>query len=273
MAAKSKTEKGYQPAEPGFRLAILAFSVFLLLPLAVTVVFSLTVDWVTSWVPHGFTVSNYAQIFSQSGFWASMGRTVLISIVPVVIITFIMLLTMFVVVLYAPKLEKWVQLLCMLPYALQGVILSIGIISIYTGTGTLLSNRILMLIGAYCILVLPYIYQGIRNSLYGINANMLIEAAEILGAGKLYSYWAVIVPNILPGVTVSALLSFSIIFGDFVLANNIAGTAYKNIQVYLQQTMKSSSGQSSAVVAVIFLVIFLITGLVLLLQGRNARKH
>lgn len=265
----------YRPGRHPFRLVIVLFTIYLVLPLAVTLIYSLVQDWSTSWIPRGFTLHNYAGIFADGDFWASLFRTLLISLLPILLTTGILLLIMFVVTLYVPKLEKVVQTLCMLPYALQGVILSIGVISIYTGTGTILSNRMLMLLGAYCIMILPYIYQGIRNNLYGISASMLIEAAQMLGAGKMYSYWHIIVPNIIPGITVSMLLSLSIIFGDFVLANNIAGNSYKNIQVYLQQLMTTSSGQSSAVVVILFSFIFLITGLVLVLQsgGKKAENE
>lgn len=250
------------------------FVIYLVLPLAVTLIYSVFTDWSTNLVPTGFTMDNYVSVLSDDSFLKSMGRTVVISILPIVITLFMLLLVMYVVIVYVPWLERYIQILCMIPYAIQGVILSISIISLYTGTGTFLSNRLVMLIGAYCILILPYIYQGVRNNLYGINAGMLLEAAEMLGASRFYSFFRVIVPNIMPGVTISALLSVSIIFGDFVLANNIAGNSFQNIQVYLQQAMKTSSGRSSAVVVLIFIVVFSLTGLVLFLQSDKRKpKH
>ena len=68
------------------------------------------------------------------------------------------------------------------------------------------------------------------------------------------------------------LLAESIIFGDFVLANNIAGTNYQNIQVFLQANMDVSSGLSSAIVVVIFVVVALVTGIVLKLQGASQKR-
>lgn len=248
-------------------LVLLLFIIYLVLPLLVIVIYSLFTDWSTTLIPTGFTLNNYVSVLSDQSFLMCMLRTIIISVVPIVITMFILLLAMYVVVVYLPGLEKYIQILCMIPYAIQGVILSISVISLYTGTGTILSNRLVMLTGAYCILILPYIYQGIRNNLYGINARMLLEAAEMLGAPRFYSFFRVIVPNIMPGVTISALLSISMIFGDFVLANNIAGNSFQNIQVYLQQSMKKSSGRTSAIVVMIFIVVFSLTGLVLFLQS------
>ena len=249
-----------------------AVALYLLIPFAVTLVYSLFVEW-TDILPSGFTLRNYVELFSNTKFWMSIGRTLILCIVSVIITIVLILAAMYVVVAVNRKLAGVMQFLCMIPYALQGVILSIGIISLYTGTGTILSNRLFMLFGAYTILVLPYIYQGIRNALNSIDAEMLIQAAEMLGCGRFRAYVQVVLPNILSGILVSSLLAESIIFGDFVLANNIAGTNYQNIQVFLQANMDVSSGLSSAIVVVIFVVVALVTAVVLKLQNSSTQKE
>ena len=249
-----------------------AVALYLLIPFAVTLVYSLFVEW-TDILPSGFTLRNYVELFSNTTFWMSIGRTLILCIVSVIITIVLILAAMYVVVAVNRKLAGVMQFLCMFPYALLGVILSIGIISLYTGTGTILSNRLFMLFGAYTILVLPYIYQGIRNALNSIDAEMLIQAAEMLGCGRFRAYVQVVLPNILSGILVSSLLAESIIFGDFVLANNIAGTNYQNIQVFLQANMDVSSGLSSAIVVVIFVVVALVTAVVLKLQNSSTQKE
>ena len=252
----------------GSHIFLIIICIYLLIPFAVTLVYSLFTSW-DSILPSGFTLRNYQLLFTDSQFWLSMGRTILVSVISVAISITILLLTMFVVVVEKPILGTYVQFVCMIPYALQGVILSISIISLYSGTGSFLSNRLFMLFGAYSILVLPYIYQGIRNNINAINAEMLIRAAQMLGCSEFKAYFFVVIPNIIQGVFVSALLAVSIIFGDFVLANNIAGNNYQNIQVYLFTKLSVSSGLSSAIVVIIFAVVFVITGSILYFQGRK----
>lgn len=247
------------------KVFLLLISIYLLLPFAMTLIYSLSVEW-TDVLPHGFTLRNYAELFSNMEFWGSIGRTLVLCAVSVLLTIAVLLLAMYVVLVVNRSLGRIMQFICMIPYALQGVILSISIISLYSGTGTLLSNRMLMLFGAYTILVLPYIYQGIRNSLNAIDAEMLLQAAEMLGCGKFRAYVQVILPNIFSGILVSSLLAESIVFGDFVLANNIAGNSYQNIQVFLNRKMFTSSGLSSAIVVVIFVVVLLVTWAVLKLQ-------
>lgn len=253
------------------KIALVLIALYLLVPFVATFVYSLFTEWTTI-LPHGFTLRNYVDLFSDSEFWLAIGRTLILCAVSVVITIVLLLLAMYPVTVMNRKLGRYMQFICMIPYALQGVILSISIISIYAGIDGLLSNRMIMLFGAYSILVLPYIYQGLRNSLNAIDAKTLIQAAEVLGCGPFRAYVQVILPNIFSGILVSSLLAESIVFGDFVLANNIAGNNYTNVSVYLNENMYTSSGLASAIVVIIFAVVFLVTGLMLKLQKKESKE-
>ena len=207
--------------------------IWLLIPLAATIVYSLFEDW-TGIIPKGFTLSNYELIFSDSSFLTAMYQTVLICIVPIVITIILVLLALFVVTVYFPRLEKYMQILCMIPYTIQGVILSVSILVLYAKNGSILSDRMVMLIGAYCIIILPHIYNGIRNGMRAINMNMLLEAAEMLGDSKLKAFFKVIVPNIITGITVSSLLAVSLLFAVFIILHKGEDTRQKRfLTVYI----------------------------------------
>ena len=160
----------------------------------------------------------------------------------------------------------------MIPYTIQGVILSVSILSLYVSKQGILGNRLVMLFGAYSIIIMPYIYQGIRNGMRAIHVKMLLEAAEMLGASRLYTYFKIIVPNIRSSILVSALLAVGIIFGDYVLVRNLCGTSFQNMQIYLYQMMKSDSTKSSAVFVVIMAITCLITALVLRMQKKEKQR-
>lgn len=251
---------------------IIAVIIYLLIPLIATAIYSMFRKW-TGILPEGFTLNHYVDLLSNRAFLLTLGRTVIVCIIPIALTVVITLLALFAVTIYFPKLEKYVQFLCMIPYTIQGVILSVSILGLYAGIGGFLGLRLVMLIGAYCIIILPYIYQGIRNSMHAVNMPMLIEAAEMLGASKIGAFFKVIVPNILSGITVSSLLAVGIIFGDYVLIRNITGSSFQNVQIYLFLAMKRSSTEASAVFVIIMLTTFLITALVLYLQSRDKRQR
>lgn len=157
--------------------------------------------------------------------------------------------------------------------AIQGIILPISILTLYADAPDPLSNRIFMLISVYCIVILPYIYQGIQNSLYAIQATKLVEASELLGAGKLYAFFKVIVPNIMGGIKVSSMLALAIIFADFTIVNVLAGNYYPTAQMYLYETMKKSGQKSSVIIMTLFCVTLLLSGSVFIKIGRMPDKE
>ena len=227
------------------KIMLILIALYLLVPFVATFIYSLFTEW-TGILPTGFTLRNYQDLFSDSDFWLAIGRTLILCAVSVIITIILLLLAMYPITVMNRKLGKYMQVVCMIPYALQGVILSISVISIYAGVDGPLSNR--------------------------IDAKTLIQAAEVLGCSRFRAYVQVILPNIFSGILVSSLLAESIVFGDFVLANNIAGNNYENVSVYLNENMYTSSGLASAIVVIIFAVVFLVTGLMLKLQKKDSKE-
>jgi len=254
------------------RLTAAVLSAYLLLPLLMTLLYSVFSKW-NDILPEGFTLRYYAELFSDKSFGASVIRTVLISILPILFTSLAILLTMYVVILYLPGLEKYIRILCTIPYAIQGVILAVSVLALYSNAPGLLSDRTLLLTGTYCVAILPYMYQGIHSSLLSVNAPRLIEAAQMLGAGRLYAFFRVVVPNILSGVVISAMLSASIIFGDFIIANTLGGNYFETAQIYLYQTLFESGQRTSAVIMVLFLVTLLISTIAFSLKKKERRQE
>ena len=251
---------------------VVILSIYLLLPLLMTLLYSVFSKW-TGILPEGFTIQYYVELFSDKSFGISVMRTVLISVLPILLTALIILLTMYVVILYLPGLEKYIRILCTIPYAIQGVILAVSVLALYSNAPGILSNRTLLLTGTYCVAILPYMYQGIQSSLLSVNAPRLIEAAQMLGAGRLYAFFRVVVPNILTGVVISAMLSASIIFGDFVIANTLGGNYFETAQIYLYQTLFASGQKTSAVIMVLFLVTLIISLVAFSLKKKERRQE
>lgn len=252
-------------------LVLVIISFYLIIPLLLTFLYSSFSEW-TSILPTNFTLKYYTELFMDPMFLESIGRSLFIAIFPVLICTICMVLVMYVTTLYCPKLEKVVENLCTIPYAIQGVILAVGILSLYAGVEGPLSNRFVLLVGAYCIVVLPYVYRGLKNSLNTIPVTYLIEAAQMLGASKFKAFIKVILPNMVSGIIVSMMLSISIIFGDFVIVNIIGGSYYQTASIYLYKVMSRSGQLTSAVIVILFLTTLLLSTIVLVLEKKSSIK-
>ncbi|USG64226.1 ABC transporter permease subunit [Brevibacillus ruminantium] len=245
--------------------------IYLFLPVAATALYSLATEWNSTVLPEGLTVKWFAELYSDSRFLQAFARSFLLSGLTTIAGILIMVPAIFSIVVYAPKLERLVQLLVMLTYALPGVILAVGLIRTYAGLGI---PMILIAAGAYLVGLLPFLYQGIRNSLHTVQAHSLMEAAELLGAGRWRAFLRVIVPNIMPGILVSALLSFSILFGEFVLINILVGGRYETLQIYLYNKLSKSGHIASAITVTYFILMAVITGLIVkFTRGGSAQKE
>jgi putative spermidine/putrescine transport system permease protein len=242
--------------------------VFILLPIVVTGVYSFITGW-QDVLPRGFTAEYYVQVLSDPRFWPSVANGLLISILPIAISTLFVILALYSSILYFPKLDRYIQSLCMLPHTLKGVILAISVLSLYSGSPTPFRNRIVMLTCIYCIIILPYVYQGIRNNLRAINVAQLLEAAAILGAGKLYAFFRIVVPNMLSGILVSSLLGMSVIFSDYVIVKIIAGSRYITAQQLLYNARIQPEQYSSVIVLVLFGIILLVSASAYSLNSRK----
>ncbi len=237
-------------------MIIVAF--YLLVPLVVTFIYSLFTEW-TSLLPTGFTLKFYIEVVGDALFWESLIRSILMAVIPPMLTAGMLLLVMYVVILYFPKLDRYINILCTIPYAIQGVILPISVLSLYSGAPGLFSNRIILLISTYCIVILPYMYQGIKNSLVGVDAKRIIEAAQMLGSSKFRAFFTIVVPCVAPSIMISSLIAVAIVFGDFVIVNTIAGNYYQTAQVYLYRKMSSSGQVTSAIIVIIYIVTLLIS--------------
>ena len=255
----------------GAGLLLVVVAVYLLIPLVFTFLYSLFREWMDI-LPNSFTLNAYGEILGDSVFWLSVGRTLIISIIPIFICMVIVLLAMYVVVVYHPEWDKYMKLLCTMPYAIQGVILPICVLALYADAPEPFSNRIFMLTSTYCIVVLPYIYQGVRNNLNGMNVKGLLEAAQMLGAGQFYSFFRIIVPNITNGIIISSMLAMAIVFGDFVVINMLAGNYFPTAQMYVYEIMKKSSQKTCAAIMILFTVTLLISMFVFL-RGADSQKQ
>ncbi|MCK9918176.1 ABC transporter permease subunit, partial [Microbacteriaceae bacterium K1510] len=191
------------------RLIVAAVMLYLLIPLLATFLYSIATDWYRTVLPEGYTFSWYTGLVEDPRFLDALGRTMFVCLTTIIISLVVMVLTIFVVSVYFPRWERMLQAVVMLPYAVPPVVAAVGLIKIYSSGPIALSGTLWLLIAAYFVAILPYMYQGIRNSMRTVDAVSLIDAAELLGATKLKAFRLVIFPNILPGVLVSTLLSFS----------------------------------------------------------------
>ncbi|MFW5438323.1 ABC transporter permease [Paenibacillus apiarius] len=250
-------------------VAFAAVLTYLFLPVVATLLYSLATSWNKTILPEGLTLQWFGELFQDTRFIQAFGRSLLLSSAATIAAVAVIVPATFAISLYAPRLERWVQTLVMLTYAVPGVIMAVGLIRAYSGKGI---SMIVIVCGAYVIGMLPFMYQGTRNSLRAVQAGSLMEAAELLGASRMKAFMRVIVPNMIPGILVSALLSFSILFGEFVLINIVVGGRFETMQLYLFAKLNTSGHIASAITVTYFVLMALLSAWIVKLTGRASKS-
>lgn len=250
------------------KTVLVVLVIYLLLPLAATLIFSIAGKWDHTLLPESITFKWYGELFSDERFYQALLRSLFLILVTVAISNIIMLPTIFIVAVYFRRFERILQAVAMLPYGIPPIVGAVGLIKVYSSGPLQISGTPWLLVGAYFVITMPYMYQGIRNSLQTINAQELVSAAELLGATKFQAFQKIVVPNILSGIFVSTLLSIALLFGEFVLANLLVGGRFETIQIYLYQKLNKSGHTASAIVITYYVIILLLTWIILKLKKR-----
>ncbi|MBP0725262.1 ABC transporter permease [Bacillus sp. RG28] len=256
-----------------YKIIIGLLVMYLLIPIVGTFLFSIADKWDTTILPDGYTLHWYSDLFHDSRFWDALGRTLILIVITVGLSVLIMVPTIFIVTIYFSKWEGLLQAIAMLPYGIPPIVGAVGLIKLYSDGPIQISGTPWILIGAYFITILPFMYQGIRNSLRTINAIQLVDAAELLGATKPQAFRTVVLPNIMSGILASTLLSVAMLFGEFAFANLLVGGQFETIQIYLANQMNSSGHLTSAIVITYYILIIILTAFVLKLSYKNEKKH
>ncbi|MHB9144759.1 MAG: ABC transporter permease [Symbiobacteriia bacterium] len=252
---------------PGLILAIAGL--YLGIPILATFLFSIAGRWDSTVLPESYTFQWYVQMITDPGVLAAIGRSFLVSGSTVVLGLLVITPAAFITYQFLPSLLGVMRFLALLPYALPGVILAVGLIQLYSSGPLPIAGTFWILLFSYIIVTLPYMYNAIVNSLQAIDAKTMMEAAESLGANRMVAFLQVVVPNIRPGLVSAGLLTFAVSLGEFVLANMLVGGRFQTLQLVLEKAMHIDGHLSSAMVMLYF-VLVAISSLVLIFVAQSA---
>jgi len=105
---------------------------------------------------------------------------------------------------------------------------------------------------------LPYVILSVLPRLRQLN-NSTYEAALDLGASKVYAFWKVILPDIMPSVMTGFLLSFTMSLDDFVITHFTKGVGVDTLStmIYTEQK-KGIRPEIYALSTIMFVVVFVL---------------
>jgi putative spermidine/putrescine transport system permease protein len=276
MTASAVSQEGVAPRERsgagvrelGFTILFVVFIGYMLFPLVGVFLFSVATTWFDTVLPAGYTTQHIQDTISDPLFIPTMGRSLIASIATIAVSVVLMTPTLYLIHVAAPRLRPIVEFLSLLPFALPTIVLALSLIRTYSTKPLVLSGSPTLLILAYVVTGLPFMYRALDNSLKAIDTNVLSEASSTLGASRWMTFRRVILPNIGPGIMAGALLVFSVSFGEFTLSSFLVGDAWKTSGVWTVAIWDDQPHKTTVMVVIGFAISW-ITSLIILLAFRK----
>lgn len=245
-------------------LVFIAGVLYFFVPLYATLAFSLRAE------P---AFSAYSNVFDDAQFVGSLLYSTAIGMVTIATSIAIIVPTAYWVRLRLPRLRPVIEFATLLPFVIPPVVLVFGLIRSYSGDPIPLTytdfGSDLLLVAAYVVLSLPYMYRAVDSGLRAIDVQTLTEAAQSMGAGWFTIITRVIFPNLRVALLSGAFLTLAIVIGEFTIATFLARPAFGP---YLSLLGRSRAYEPAAVSLISFGLTWIAMGMIALF-GRGSRQR
>ncbi|MCX4582263.1 ABC transporter permease [Streptomyces sp. NBC_01481] len=222
----------------------------------------------------GFSLQAYTGILSADGFTDSLLLSLGLAAATIALVLVLAVPALVAVRLGAPRLRPVVEVVCMLPLVVPPIALVTGISTVLRWGPDHLSrtplyqtfiavqdeNFPLVLVLAYTVLALPFVFRSLDAGLRAIDVPTLVEAARNCGASWLHVILRVILPNLRTSLAGAAFLTLALVLGEFTVA------ALLGFQPFAVWIVTVSGAQARMSVAVSILSLLITWALLLLLS-------
>ena len=235
------------------RFIMFFVALYLLLPIASMVNFSFK-DFAGKW-----SLVSWKAIFAQDDLKSAMVTSLELAAIVIVLVFVLVVPTVVWVHLKLPRLRRPLELICLLPLAIPGIVLVVGVASIYRWISINISESPLMLAGVYSMLILPYTYRSLSAALNAVDVHTLAEASRTLGASTYKMLVGVIMPTIRSGVMSGTVISIALVLGEYTISSLLN---YQTLQVQISLVGQSDGHIAVAISLAALLFVFILLALI-----------
>ncbi|WP_084529101.1 ABC transporter permease [Nocardia crassostreae] len=227
----------------------------------------------------GWNPSAYGRILSADGIGASLAHSLGLAAATIVIVLGLTLPAMIAIRLSAPRLRPVFEVLCTLPLVVPPITFVAGIKRTLTWQEPLSATPLyttfnvvqdpafpFVLVIAYAVLALPFVYRSLDAGLRTLDLRTLVEAARNLGASWPQVVFGVLLPNLRSALAGACFLTLALVLGEYTVA------ALLNYQTYPVWIVWSSGVDPQLSVAVSIFSLALTWMLLLALSTAGARR-
>lgn len=205
----------------------------------------------------GRTLEAWKVIPSQQDLAISIFRSLISAAIVMFLILVLIVPTVVWVHLKLPKLKRIVELICLIPLAIPGIVIVVGIAPLYRWISIHITESPISLSLVYSMLILPYTYRSLSAALDAADIHTLAEAARTLGASTTRMMAGVIMPTLRTGILNGSFIAIALVLGEYTISNLLN---YKTFQVVIAQIGRTNGNVAVAVslASIIFVLVLLL---------------
>ncbi len=259
-----------------FLAAVLVFVLVLPHAMIVLVAFARDGAWTTQVLPPEYTLENFTRMARDPQLWLPVRNSVGMAVLATVANIVVCFVAAYLLVRRRFAGRRLLQLLVVLPWAIPGTAIAIGLASTFDRNAP--SQLRFLLVGTFWILPLAYFVRGIPLVTSAVEGSLrqmdpsLEDAARGLGASWWLAMRRVVIPAARPGLAAGATLAAISAVGEFVASIILYTHANRPISMeILAQLRNLSFGTAAAYSVLLILLVLLISVAARLLGGRAER--
>lgn len=225
-----------------------------------------------------FTLRHFAALFDRQGEACSALSTSMGLALGSALITGLLgFLAAWLVVEGKIRGAKVIDALSLLPAALPGVVVGVGLILLWNHAFWPVSpyNSWVILLLSYCCLLLPWPVRYVGSALKQIGEN-LEPAARVHGASALQALRHIILPLVFPSLLAAMLMVFAIASRELVTSLLLAPAGTQTVAVFIWRQFEQGSigqGMAMASIAMIVSLTLMLIALAMMQHQQKASEH
>lgn len=239
---------------------------FLHLPIFVLMLFSFndskfSVDW------RGFTLRWYQRLLERPDILRGLKISLIVGVAATVISALLGTLIALALARHRFRGRRAFEGFLYLPIVTPEIVVGISLLILFALLNVSLGvTTITVAHVAFCI---SFVVVVVLARLEGMDQH-LEEAALILGADEITTFWKVTVPQLWPGILAGALLAFTMSFDDFVITSFVSGSGSSTLPIVVYGMVRKNVEPS---INAISTIILLVTSVLIYVADRLVRER
>ncbi len=261
-----------QPEQPPLRAlgiyAVLMY-IFLYLPIAFLIIFSMNNSPTASFPWQGFTLKWYREVIHDPWMINSVRNSLMIACLTALISVVVAAPAAYAMVRFRFPGRTLLKQSLIIPLIIPSIMLGFALLILFTAFGIDLSV-VTVLVG-HVTYVLPYVFFVVAAQQYGFDKT-LEEAAMDLGANRWVTFRRVTLPLMVPGLLTGGLFAFTLSLDEFIITFLLTGTL-QTLPLFVWGMLRTMVSPTVNAVGTLIVIVAFVVVLAAQFRGRLRRRQ